>query len=224
MRLRTRQCGRCGSTRPPRNVRAGDTVQPVDFPSVNDVDVDLGDAPDVDVDLGDAPDESDTPPSGADPPNPTARGNQTNGPTVGSRNSARSSRRGGASWQRGPSSAVTRQQRGPTPQLPEGFLQQLQSITGSSTVHIPKCQRERLCAIAADCLEGTLADDETWAALSEAHSKLLLYGIPRNVPTVVELEQRLALWEDADFSGLLTRIQVQAEQKNKSLQREIMKS
>jgi hypothetical protein len=41
-----------------------------------------------------------------------------------------------------------------------------------------------------------------------------LYSIPRNVPAVIELEQRLALWEDQNFDGLLVRVQKQAESRN----------
>jgi hypothetical protein len=37
--------------------------------------------------------------------------------------------------------------------------------------------------------------------MAEAHAKLLLYSIPQNVPAVVELEQRLALWEEHSLDG-----------------------
>lgn len=70
-----------------------------------------------------------------------------------------------------------------------------------------RCLRERFCAVASDCAKGTLDDDATWAALAEAHSKLLLYGLPHAVPGVVELEQRFAFWENRDFEGLLLRVQ-----------------
>ena len=50
------------------------------------------------------------------------------------------------------------------------------SSIGSSTLHIPKCLRERICAILSDCLEGTLAGEAIWGILAEAVTKLILYG------------------------------------------------
>ena len=73
-------------------------------------------------------------------------------------------------------------------------------------MHIPNALRERLCALDADCLEGTLADEAVWATLAEAQAKLLLYAIPARMAPVVELEQRIALWEAQDFEALLFRV------------------
>ena len=59
----------------------------------------------------------------------------------------------------------------------------------------------RVCAIASDCLEGTLHDDASWGALVEAHSKLFLYAVPYMSPAVVGVEQRLALSKERDSDG-----------------------
>ena len=91
-------------------------------------------------------------------------------------------------------------------------------IHGSSTFFVPKFLRERFCAIASDCLEGTFANDDAWAALAEAESKLLLYFVPYRMSLVVELERRLALWETRHLEELLLLIQLQVETGNKVLQ------
>ncbi|MDP6932965.1 MAG: DUF1552 domain-containing protein, partial [Myxococcota bacterium] len=54
---------------------------------------------------------------------------------------------------------------------------------------------EQLCAIAADCLEGTLVGEATWAVLAKTLTKLL-YRPPTRTLTLGELEQRLALLEE----------------------------
>ena len=208
------QCGRCSSARPGRMARAGDMVQPVNLGAINSSDSDMADASAVQAP---APDMQTRPADGtivqvvegaiAGPPAAQARTQR-----------ATNRRRGGQARRREGFAAVTRQQRGSIPVLPSDFLDQLRAITGSPTVHIPACLRERFCAAASDCLEGTLAGDGPWAALAEAHAKLLLYAIPWNVPAVAELEQRAALWEERNFEGLLLRIQRQAESRNKRVQ------
>ena len=194
---RGRQCGRCTSTRAFRTIRAGDCVQPVNLEALNN-----------------DSDAEQTMPSAV------ARPSKIEVPSTAGQNvRARSNwLRGGQARQREGYEAVTRQHRGTTPWLTANFLQRLRSMTGSSTVRIPKCLRERLAAAASDCLEDMLDDDGTWAALAEAHAKLLLYSIPRMASAVAGLEQRLALWEDQGFEGLLLRIQRQAQDRDRALQ------
>lgn len=73
--------------------------------------------------------------------------------------------------------------------------------------------------MAAARLERTLNGDDTSGVLAEeACTKLLLYGIPRTVPAVVELERHLALWEDQDHEAMLTNIHLQAGARNRALQ------
>ena len=111
---------------------------------------------------------------------------------------------------RSPRWAVGRRLRPEAPVLPPGFLAQVRALTGASTLHIPVCLRERMGAAFADCVEGLLDDDLTWAALCEAFSALVLHGVPYGVSNVVELEQRMAMWEAWDLQGLLGRVGTQA--------------
>ena len=114
---------------------------------------------------------------------------------------------------------VTRQRRGATPEIPDGFLEQVRQIRGQPLTHLPKSVCERACAAFSDGLEGTLEGDSTWSVMIECFSKLVFFGMPYGMSPVVELEQRLAHWEASEFTQLLTRILAQAAGKYKDLAR-----
>ena len=82
-------------------------------------------------------------------------------------------------------------------------------------VHIPRNVRERICAIASDCVEGSLAGELKWGLLGKSMHKLLLANCPQGVRAEVELATRISLWEGDDLGTLIARIEWQA---NKSFQ------
>eukprot|EP00972_Heterocapsa_arctica_P096896 14295259-Heterocapsa_arctica.AAC.1 len=58
-----------------------------------------------------------------------------------------------------------------------------------------------------------------WSILMEAFPKLILHSIPYGISTVVEMEQRMAMWEQGvrnedGFTALLYRINTQEEANN----------
>ncbi len=163
-----RQCGRCSSVRAPRPVRPGDAVQPVDFEMINS---------DSEADVSDPVETPGPSAMDAEPPEPADAG-------VGA---GASSTRAGRRRGRG------RQRRGPALRIPENLMATMRGISGSSALHIPASLRERMCAVAADCLEGMLAGEDDWGVFAEAFWKLVLYAIPARMSPLVELEQRLAL-------------------------------
>eukprot|EP00972_Heterocapsa_arctica_P066979 9884886-Heterocapsa_arctica.AAC.1 len=103
-----------------------------------------------------------------------------------------------------------------TPTLPDGFLRDVRSLEGATTVHF----RDRLASCLADCVEGMTEGDTIWGILLESYPKLILHSIPYGISAIVELEQRLALWEQGIATGmglttLLHRINLQEEAKNR---------
>jgi len=104
--------------------------------------------------------------------------------------------------------------------LPDGFLERCRSLHGAAVVHIPKAKREELAAAFADCLEGTLEADETWATLQQALFKVVLYGIPSGITADAELAARMTLWSDGRWEELLQRVEAQASQRGGNIERD----
>jgi hypothetical protein len=103
--------------------------------------------------------------------------------------------------------------------MPDGFIENVRSITGPAAVHIPKCVRERACAAFADGLEGMLDNDASWSVLLEAFTTLVFFGLPYGTSEVIEFEQRISHWERGELVELLNRIRLQSEAKQKDIQR-----
>ena len=76
---------------------------------------------------------------------------------------------------------------------------------------------DRLAAHYANCLEGSMEDEEPWAQLNEAVTKLALAGIPSGVSADAEIACRLEMWDQRLLLELLQRIQFKRRSAGDSL-------
>ena len=90
----------------------------------------------------------------------------------------------------------------------------------SAAVHIPKAKREEVAAAFADCLEGSLDGEETWATLQQALFKVVLYGIPSGITADAEITARMTLWSDGRWEELPVRVEAQAGQRGANIARD----
>ena len=207
--MRSRTCHRCASSGVPRAVQTGDSVQLGPVRMIEEMT--LADAdPTIDASAEDpalVAVSRDGAGAVTDPANSRPLANTA---SVNSRPG--SSTRPSFTYQRGEFTRLTRQHRGRCPSLPGDFESRLRLLPNISEPHIPKSLRERICAVASDCLEGLLDKDNNWALLCEGVSKLLLAKTPYGVSAQVEMARRLALWEGGDIAISLAYVEAQASQ------------
>jgi len=212
--IRSHSCHRCTSSAIPRPVQEGNSVQlgPVRMLEemvLADADSSVNASGDEPVLAAASRDGEVTVSDQANgrPPENTATVNSRPGPST----------RPSFTFQRGEFTRVTRQHRGRCPALPIDFESRLHLLPNFTEIHIPKSLRERICAIASDCVEGLLDDDNDWALLCEAVSKLILARTPYGIADQVEMARRLSLWEGNDIATLLANVEAQASKREKRI-------
>ena len=92
-------------------------------------------------------------------------------------------------------------------QLPSDFASRIRALQPRTLVHIPLSLRARATKAWAECLEGIVDNLPGWASLEEGRSKLLFTECLPGVHNPTELGIRMAMWENRDIEGLLTRLE-----------------
>ena len=103
--------------------------------------------------------------------------------------------------------------------LPADFVTRVRALPCNTMVHIPLCQRERMCTIMVSTMQGLVGGDPIAAALEEARSKLLLLPPPTGLNVKAEVATRIKLWQGGSFGELLHRVEEQMRTRAAAMRR-----